>query len=52
MKDNDEHGHILCMWFMDDGRKVIWHMRPLLEWEGHADYKNATTKLNFKNKTP
>ena len=23
-------------------------MRPLLEWEGHAGYKNATAKLHFK----
>jgi hypothetical protein len=49
MKEQDEYGHVLCMWFMAEKGKVVWHMRPLLEWEGHAGYKNATARLGFKS---
>lgn len=49
MKDQDEYGHVLCMWFMSENNKVIWHMRPLDEWHGHAGYNNATAKLSYRS---
>ena len=52
MKDQDEHGHVLCMWYMSENKKVIWHMRPLDEWHGHAGYKNATAKLSYRGTVP
>ena len=52
MKQHDDPGHVLCMWFLDKSKKVIWHMRPLIEWNHHGDYKNATAMLNSRPAAP
>ena len=49
MKEHDDPGHVLCMWFLNERNKVVWHMRPLIEWIHHEGYKNATSKLNSRN---